>query len=74
MRLRVRGEVIPCEIEGFVSQPESKYFGWYVVKFQQTAFDKAADNEKTGVGFGLETDSEGMTKALVKSEFVILDD
>ena len=68
------GEEIPCEIEGFVSQPESKYFGWYVVKFQQIAFDKAASGQKTGLGFGLETDSEGMTKALVKSDFVILED
>lgn len=74
MRLRVVGEEIPCEIDGFVSQPESKYFGWYVVRFQQAAFDKAAAGEKTGLGFGLETDPEGMTKALVKSEFVVLDD
>ena len=74
MRLRVCGEEIPCEIDGFVSQPESKYFGWYVVRFEQAAFDKAAAGQKTGLGFGLETDSEGMTKALVKSEFVLLDD
>jgi len=74
MRLLVCGDEIPCEIEGFVSQPESKYFGWYVVKFQQSAFDKAAAGHKTGLGFGLETDSEGMTKALVKSDFVLLDD